>query len=106
MGKWFPGWRTGTREQWQAYRAACYELFRNTRYQAAAKIRAETPRYLDLNDRVNDLEAPLTRTQASYHWGRALTREDKDFCRMQRTADRQARAQRRAARRTSSGKRR
>ena len=95
-GKWFPGLRTGTKAQWQAYRKACYELFRNTRYESKAGIRVETPRYLDLNGRLNDLERPLSRVQASWHWRRAGSAEDKEHYRLQRTADQQRRQARRA----------
>jgi hypothetical protein len=97
MGKFFPDYRTGTTEQVRAFRRACYDLFRNGRYEQAARIRHETARYLDLNGRVCAAEAPLTRTQSRWHWQRALGAEDRDFRRMQRAADRQApRRQRRA----------
>lgn len=97
-GRWFPGWRTAAKEQCQAYRKACMDLFRNTRYESAAGIRVETQRYLDLHNRIYAAERPLTRTQQSWHWHRALTAEDKDFIRLQRTADKQRPA--RAARKS------
>lgn len=88
-GRWFPDLRTGTREQWQAYRTACFELFRNTRYESKAGIRVETPRSDALTERLAATAQPLTRTQQSHHWRQALTAEDRDFMRLQRAADRQ-----------------
>ncbi len=45
MGRWFPGFRTGTPEQCAAYRAAVFDLHLNSLYQQRAGIRTETPRY-------------------------------------------------------------
>ena len=95
MGRWFPAWRPATREQVQAYREAHQKLFRNTRYESAAGVRTETERSADLNDRAFDSGAPLSRTQQSWHWRKALNAEDRDFYRMQRAADRQSRARKR-----------
>jgi hypothetical protein len=88
-GKWFPDWRTGTREQCARYRQACWNLFRNSRDEQAAGIRDETPASNRLHDQLYATERPLTRRQQSWHWGRALTAEDKDHFRLQRQADRQ-----------------
>lgn len=105
MGRWFPGFRTGTPEQVRAYRDAHKALFRNSRYESRLRtadgsraIRDETPRYQDLNDRAWDSGAPLSRTQQWWHWQRALTEEDRDFMRLQRTSERQDRDRRRAGR--------
>jgi hypothetical protein len=98
MGRWFPGFRTGTPEQVQEARAAWYDLFRNGRYESKLRtadgrraIREETPRYNDLNDRAADAERPLSPVQRWWHWNRALDAEDRDFTRMQRASDRQDR---------------
>lgn len=96
MGRWFPGFRTGTPEQVKTFRDACIALFRNSRYQQAAGIRTETTRFLDLNDRVCATERPLSRAQRSWHWHRALDAEDRDFTRLQRASDQQNRAMRRS----------
>jgi hypothetical protein len=105
MGTWFPGFRTATREQVQAFRDAHVALFRNGRYESALRtadgrraIREETPRYNDLNDRAHCSGAPLSRTQQWWHWRRALGQEDLDFMRLQRESDRQDRARRRGSR--------
>ena len=97
MGKFFPDYRTGTREQTHAVRRAYYALFRNTRYEAAQGIREETPQYDRLHERIYAAERPLTRTQRSWHWHRALGQEYRDFTRMQRAADRQVPRRRRRA---------
>ena len=98
MGRFFPDYRTGTKEQVRAFKDACHDLFRNTRYESRLRtadgrraIQGETPRYNDLNDRVNETEKPLHRVQQSWHWRRALYGEDRDFMRMQRASDRQDR---------------
>jgi len=105
MGRWFPGFRTGTREQTAAYREAHKRLFRNGRYEAALRtaggkraITGETTRYLDLNGRAYDSGAPLSRTQQHWHWHRALNAEDREFTALQRASDRQDRARRRGRR--------
>ena len=105
MGKWFPGFRTGTPEQVRTYKDAHKALFRDSRYESKLRtadgkraIRDETPRYLRLNGRAYDSGAPLSRTQQSWHWRRALTEEDRDFTRMQRASEKQGRQQRRTRR--------
>ena len=102
MGRWFPGFRTGTEEQVREYKDAHKRLFRNARYESSLRdaggkraIRDESPRYQRLNDRAYDSGAPLSRTQQWWHWQRALGEEDREFTRMQRTADRQHRQTRR-----------
>ena len=102
MGRWFPGFRTATPEQTQAYRDAHFALFRNGRYESNLRtadgrraIRDESVRYNDLNDRAYHSGAPLSRTQQWWHWNRALTAEDRDFMRMQRASERQDRQHRR-----------
>lgn len=105
MGRWFPDYRTGTPEQVRAFKDACRDLFRNSRYESNLRtadgrraVREETVRYNDLNDRVNETERPLSRTQRSWHWHRALTEEDRDMGRLQRASGRQDRERRRAGR--------
>lgn len=105
MGRWFPGFRTGTPEQVRDYKDAHKALFRNSRYEIKLRtadgkraVRDESPRYVDLNDRAFNSGDPLTRTQQRWHWQRALTEEDQDFMRMQRASERQDRDQRRARR--------
>jgi hypothetical protein len=93
-GKWFPDWRTGTKEQCGRYKEACWNLFRNSRYEQGAGIREETVRSDQLHDQYHATARPLTRTQQNWHWRRALTAEDKDFYRLQRTSDRQSKARR------------
>lgn len=102
MGKWFPGFRTGTPEQVKAYKDAHFALFRNGRYEPRLRladgsraIREETPRYCDLNDRAWDSGRPLSGTQRWWHWHRALGAEDRDFMRLQRASERQDRQMRR-----------
>ena len=92
MGRWSPGFRTGTPEQVRAYREAKQELNRDARYQDAAGIREETARFLDLNDRVAEAERPLSSTQRAWHFRAASTAEDRDFARLQQASDRQDRA--------------
>ena len=46
VGRWFPGFRTGTPEQTRAYREAVHALHTNGLYEHRAGIRTETPRYL------------------------------------------------------------
>jgi hypothetical protein len=105
MGRWFPGFRIGTPEQVRQYKDAHKALFRNSRYESKLRtaggkraIRDETPRYLRLNRRAYDSRAPLSRTQQSWHWRRALTEEDREFMRMQRASERQDRKQRKTRR--------
>jgi hypothetical protein len=98
MGRWFPGYRTGTPEQIRTARVAWYDLFRNARYERAQGIRDETGRYSDLNGRAWEAERPLHRVQRWWHWNRALGAEDRDFTRMQRASDRQDRQMRRTGR--------
>jgi hypothetical protein len=81
----------GTPEQVRAYVKAHVDLFRNSRYEEAAGIRTETPRFLDLNDRCWQTAAPLSPVQGWWHWQRALNAEDRDFGRLQQAADRQER---------------
>jgi hypothetical protein len=88
MGRWFPDWRTGTREQCAALREAAWNLFRHNRYEQAQKIRVETPHWERLNSRYNDAERGLTRTQISWQRHKAANAEDRDFGRLQREADR------------------
>lgn len=95
MGKWFPDWRTGTKTQCESYRQACFNLFRNTRYESAAGIHVETPRSDELTERLATAAQSLTRVQQSHHWRRALTAEDKEHFRLQRLADRQRKQARR-----------
>jgi hypothetical protein len=101
MGKWFPGFRTGTPEQIRAYKAAHRDLFRYGRYEQNLRtadgkraIRDESPRYLRLNGRAYDSGRPLSGTQQRWHWERAFGEEDRDFRRLQRASDRQDRAAR------------
>jgi|HubBroStandDraft_6_1064221.scaffolds.fasta_scaffold49723_7 hypothetical protein len=96
MGTWFPDIRTGTPEQTRAYRDAVRALHTNGLYEQRAGIREETPRYMELNDRVLDLEKPLSRPQAWWHFQRVDA--EQDLIRLQRESDRQDRARRRAAR--------
>jgi hypothetical protein len=98
MGKWFPGFRSASREQCQAYRDAIYRLHRNAVYESAQRIREETPAYLRLNDAAWQAEQPLSRTQAAWHWQRAAAIQDRDMTRLQRTADRAERDRRRGRR--------
>ena len=81
----------GTPEQVRAYVDAHKDLFRNSRYEEAAGIRTETPRFQDLNDRCWQTAAPLSPVQEWWHWNRALAAEDREFARLQRQADRQER---------------
>lgn len=101
MGKWLPAWRTGTKEQCQALRQAAYNLFRHNRYEQAQRIRVETPHWADLNDRYAHTERGLTRTQIAYHRHVAANAEDRDMIRLQRTADRQRKQQRRTVSRSA-----
>lgn len=96
MGTWFPGIRTGTPEQTREYREAVHDLHTNGLYEHRAGIREETPRYMDLNDRVCELEEPLSRAQAWWHFQRVDA--EQDLIRLQQESDRQDRARRRAAR--------
>jgi hypothetical protein len=105
MGRWFPGFRTGTPEQVQAYKDAHQALFRNGRYEQELRtadgrraIRDETRRYNDLNDRAWYSAAPLSGTQRWWHWHRALGAEDREFMALQRASERQDRALRRTRR--------
>lgn len=103
MGRWFPGFRTGTPEQVREYKDRHKALFRNSRYESKLRtadgkraIRDETPRYMDLNDQAYRSGAPLSGTQQRWHWQRALGEEDRDFMRMQRASERQDRQRRRS----------
>jgi hypothetical protein len=96
-----PAGRRATPEQTGAYRQACFDLFRNQRYEEAARIRTETGVFLDLNDRVCDAEEPFGRLGSYWHWRRALAAEDRDFQALQRASDRQDRERTRPARRRS-----
>jgi hypothetical protein len=86
MGRWLPGFRPGTPEQARAWRASLIDLWRNP-------DRAETPRYLALNDRADDLCQPLGRAQQAWHFQVALTEYDR-----QQTRQRRARRPRRRSR--------
>ena len=96
VGRWFPGFRTGTPEQTRAYREAVHALHTNGLYEHRAGIRTETPRYLDLNDRVCELEKPLSRTQRWWHFQRVDA--EQALIRLQQASDRQDRQQRRTGR--------
>ena len=87
MGKWFPDYRTATPEQTRAYREAVHDLHTNALYEQRAGIREETPRYMDLNDRVCELEQPLSRTQRWWHFQRVDA--EQDLIRLQQASDRQ-----------------
>lgn len=112
MGKWFPGFRTGTPEQVQAYKDTHKALFRNSEYESKLRtadgkraIRDESPRYLDLNSRAYNSGAPLSRTQQRWHWQRALGEHDREFTGLQKASDQQDKERRRARRRTGRGSR-
>ena len=101
-GRFFPGFRPATPEQTQAYQQHHFDLFRNSRYESKLRtaggkraITDESPRYQRLNDQAGRSGAPLSRTQQWWHWNRALTKEDRDFMRMQRASERQTRQHRR-----------
>lgn len=96
-----PAGRRATPEQAGAYRQACFDLFRNQRYEEAARIRTETGVFLDLNDRVCGAEEPFGRLGSYWHWRRALAAEDRDFQALQRASDRQDRERTRPVRRRS-----
>ena len=96
MGKWFPDYRTATPEQTAAYREAVHALHTNALYEQRAGIREETPRYMDLNDRVCELEKPLHPVQRWWHFQRVDA--EADLIRLQRVSDRQDRQQRRTKR--------
>ena len=96
MGRWFPGFRAGTPEQCAAYREAVFDLHLDGLDQQRAGIREETPRYLDLNDRVCELEKPLSRTQRWWHFQRVDA--EQALIRLQQASDRQDRQQRRTGR--------
>jgi hypothetical protein len=98
MGTWFPGIRTATPEQTRAYREAVRDLHTSGLYEQRAGIREETPRYMDLNDRVLELEKPLSRAQAWWHFQRVDA--ERDLIRLQRESDRQDRQLRRTGRGT------
>ena len=85
--------RRGTPEQCAAYRAAVHDLHLDGLYQQRAGIREETPRYLDLNDRVCELEKPLSPFQRWWHFQRVDA--ERDLIRLQQASDRQDRAMRR-----------
>lgn len=95
-GRWFPDWRTGTREQCATLRQAAYNLFRNNRYEIAQRIRVETPHWDELNSRYNNAERGLTRTQISWNRHKAANAEDRDHRRLQKAADRQRKQARRS----------
>ena len=90
MGRWFPGFRAGTPEQCAAYREAVFDLHLDGLYQQRAGIREETPRYMDLNDRVCELEKPLSPAQRWWHFQRVDA--EQELIRLQRASDRQDRA--------------
>lgn len=85
--RWPPRIRRGTGGQVRAYRDAQYALFRNGRYEQAAGIGEETPRYLDLNHRAHEAAQPLNRIQRWWHWQRTLGEEERDMTRLQRAAE-------------------
>ena len=90
MGRWFPGRRKGNREQVREFDKAQRDLNQNSdREGGRRKVRDETPRYRELNHRVNEAARPLSRFQQS--------RDARDF-RMAREDRRAAREQRRADR--------
>lgn len=93
-GRWFPGFRTGTAGQVQAYRTAEQDRYRNERHEGKARIRWETPRSDRLNERVAVAERPLSGTQRWWHRQVAATRVDRDFTRLQRAANQQRRRSR------------
>ena len=90
MGRWFPGFRTGTPEQTRAYREAVHALHANGLYENRAGIREETPHYNRLNDRVCEMEEPLSRFQRWWHFQRVDA--EQELIRLQRASDRQDRA--------------
>ena len=92
MGTWFPDYRTGTPEQCREYRDAVHALHLNGLYEQRAGIREETPRYMDLNDRVCELEQPLHPVQRWWHFQRVDA--EQDLIRLQRASDRQDRQRR------------
>ena len=96
MGRWFPGFRTGTPEQTRAYREAVHALHANGLYENRAGIREETPHYNRLNDRVCEMEEPLSRFQRWWHFQRVDA--EQELIRLQRASDRQDRQQRRTGR--------
>ena len=100
MGRWFPGFRPATAEQTRAYRDACVELFRNTFRETADRrgLVPESAEYLRLTDQLDARERPLSRTQAAWHWQRALTVADNENTRAARAERREARRARRRPR--------
>ena len=82
--------RRGTPEQCAAYREAVRDLHLDGLYQQRAGIREETPRYMRLNDRVCELEKPLSPFQRWWHFQRVDA--EQELIRLQRASDRQDRA--------------
>ena len=89
MGRWFPDRRRGSREQTAAFDRAQRDLNEYGREQRKAGNRDETPRYRDLNSRVNEAAKPLSRVQQS-----RIARDE----RMAAADRRERRAQRKATR--------
>jgi hypothetical protein len=102
MGRWFPGFRTGTPEQVREYREAQRAQFRNSGYLSKTYPRGQYPEnhpwYQRFNTRTHETAQPLSRTQRAWHFQRALTEHDREATRLQRASDRQDREQRRAGR--------
>ena len=85
--------RKGTPEQCRDYREAVRALHLNGLYEQHAGIREETPLYNRLNDRVCELEQPLSRFQRWWNFQRVDA--ERDLIRLQRASDRQDKARRR-----------
>ena len=92
-GRWFPGFRVGTKEQAREYREAKKALERNGRTERAQGIRDETDRYHELNRAVAERERPLGGPQLAWNFHRSLVE-----------LDREDTTQRRAARSTREGR--
>jgi len=88
--------RRGSPEQCHAYREAVRALHLNGLYENRAGSREETPAYNRLNDRVAELEEPLSRFQRWWNFQRVDA--EQDLIRLQRESDRQDRDRRRASR--------
>ena len=94
MGKWFPGIRTGTREQAAALRAAQKDLERNGQAERAQGVRDETDRFHELNRAVSEARAPLSPVQRFWHFDRAVVELDVENARRGRQARTAARTRR------------
>lgn len=78
MGKFFPGFRKGTKEQAGGYREAQKALERNGKAERAQGVRDETDRYHELNHAVIEKERPLGRPQRVWNFHRSLFELDRE----------------------------